>query len=559
MKVFIVDDHKSNRELCALMLNSVASDVSTYASGFELIEALTQAVELPDIIILDVMMPELNGFETAQLVRDSLPEKHIPIIFLTMLDDHITFDKCLSYGDDFIPKPVKRNVIISKVQAHSRIARMYKEAALQRDELRQFREQISYDYTVAESIFANLMEAMTVEVKNITGVGYVSTPYTVFNGDLIVLSRRPHGGIYAMIADATGHGLPAAISAIPATRAFFTMAAKGLPLGEIVTELNDTLNRFLPPGMMLAASLFEISANGLDVSWWGGGLPDAYVLNQAGDIDYRLTSRHMPLGVLTAKEFDATLAHFKLSPEQTIVTYTDGVTEASNTSGEQFGEERLEQVLAHAPDNIIRALYEAVHQFSGSQRADDLSILTIKALVSSQGTEEMIELSPKTTPSQFPIDSQLTFNHEMIRSTVLVSELRGYVKGFVPAGGHLDYISSVISELMANAIDHGLLQLDSSLKDDPDGFFEFYKLREQRLAELDSSAWIRIEMKYRPQQHSLSILLSHSGVGFDFDNTAEPSPLDATHGRGILLLNSLCESLHYSDGGKTVEAVYRLT
>ncbi|QTG90199.1 SpoIIE family protein phosphatase, partial [Vibrio furnissii] len=151
--------------------------------------------------------------------------------------------------------------------------KMHNEVTEQRDQLQHFREQVQYDYAISESIFSNLMEEMSAQVEHIFGIEYISTPSTIFNGDLIVVASRPYGGVYVMIADATGSGLPAAISTIPATRTFFSTAARGLSLGEIVTELNRSLESFLPTGMMLAASVFEVRANGFEVSWWGGGLP----------------------------------------------------------------------------------------------------------------------------------------------------------------------------------------------------------------------------------------------------------------------------------------------
>ena len=194
-----------------------------------------------------------------------------------------------------------------------------------------------------------------------------------------MVANRPHGGVYVMIADATGHGLPAAISAIPATRAFFSMALKGLSLGEIVTEMNEVLVRFLPVGMMLAASIFEVRASGFEVTWWGGGLPDGYILDEDGTIVRKLVSKHMPLGVLSAKEFETNLVHLKLEPNQKIVAYTDGVIEAQNEQGEQFSQDRLEDVL-RSGKSPIPTLYESVRGFAHKNIDDDLSILSLSYL-----------------------------------------------------------------------------------------------------------------------------------------------------------------------------------
>ncbi|PMK01186.1 fused response regulator/phosphatase [Vibrio sp. 10N.261.55.A7] len=554
MRILIVDDHLTNRELCRCLLTDVASHIDTFESGVGVVEAMKKMAELPDIILLDVMMPEKDGFTTAIEIREAFSENHIAIIFLTVLDDNTSYERCLALGDDFIAKPVERNVIIAKVQAHYRIVKIHKEVINQRDQLSHFHEQVQYDYSISESIFANLMEEMSSQVSHIFGVNYISTPSTVFNGDLIVVANRPHGGAYVMVADATGHGLPAAISAIPATRAFFTMAAKGLSLGEIVNEINNSLSKFLPMGMMLAASVFEIRANGFEVSWWGGGLPDTYVLDKKGKILRRLVSNHMPLGVLEPHEFETDIVHLTLEPDQQIVSYTDGITEAMNHEGEQFGQERLEVALekdkAHIP-----TIYDAVREFSNMKADDDLSILSMTFPIINGNDSE-------TEPKDFyyshiPLETTLNFPSHVLKSISVLSEVRQYLSGILNGGQHLDLVCSVLSELFANAIEHGLLDLESKLKEDPDGFFEFYQLREDRLKALRDDAWVKLHINFQPKEEMLTMELHHNGIGFDYENLNQEIANNQTHGRGIVLAAELCDSLQYSNEGRSVKATYR--
>ncbi|KHD26076.1 chemotaxis protein CheY [Vibrio caribbeanicus] len=555
MHVMIVDDHATNRELCRFMLGHIAEKTTLFENGQGVVSAMEQMDTLPDVILLDVMMPIKDGFTTAKEIRNAFPNIHIPIIFLTVLDDHASFENCLHYGDDFILKPVERSVLLAKVQAHYRIVRMHNEVTEQRDELRHFHEQVRYDYAIAESIFSNLMEEMSSQVNNIYGINYISTPSTVFNGDLIVVAHRPHGGVYVMIADATGHGLPAAISAIPATRAFFSMAAKGLSLGEIVSEINDALVRFLPMGMMLAASVFEIRANGFEVSWWGGGLPDGYVINPDGSIDRRLVSRHMPLGVLKPREFETDLVHMKLEPDQQIICYTDGVIEACNREGEQFGLERLEKALA-SPRPVIPVLYDSVRRFAHKKVDDDLSILSMKFPISS--TKEPDLKSEQININKVPIHSTLDFPAPVLRSVNVMTEVRQYLSGILYMGAHLDLVCSVLSELFANAIEHGLLKLDSSIKEQPDGFFLFYQMREERLKTLDDDAWLKLSLTYEPNEAQLMMVLEHNGEGFEYKPPQQGDGPPRSYGRGIMLAKALCSSLDYSCSGRCVTAVYSL-
>ena len=552
MRVMIVDDHETNRELCRYMLANVAETIDTFDDGENVVAAMQEMTVLPDVILLDVMMPIKDGFETAAEIRNAFPDHHIPIIFLTVLDDHDSFERSLALGDDFILKPVERSVLVAKVQAHHRIVTMHKEVLNQRDELQHFHEHVKYDYAIAESIFTNLMDEMSSQVNHIYGLNYISTPSTIFNGDLIVVANRPHGGIYVMIADATGHGLPAAISAIPATRAFFSMAAKGMSLGEIVTEINNSLVKFLPLGMMLAASVFEVRANGFEVSWWGGGLPDAYVLNSEGKIIRRLESNHMPLGVLKEHEFETNLVHLKLEPNQQIISYTDGITEAANLEGEQFGSERLEKVLQESK-NIISNLYDKVQKFTAKGTEDDLSILAMNFPISNGA--DLIEPMEAISMRSLPIKSVLNFPSKVLKDSVVMNEVRQFLMGIIPGGPHLDLICSVLSELFANAIEHGLLQLDSKIKDDPDGFFNFYLIREQKLSELSGDAFLELRLEFSPSESLLRMELEHNGEGFDYENFEDVNS-EQTYGRGIVLATELCESLQYSKQGKCVTAVY---
>ncbi|WP_076588247.1 ATP-binding SpoIIE family protein phosphatase [Vibrio ostreicida] len=552
MHVIIVDDHATNRELCGAMLSQVVDELTKFESGEGVVEAMEEMPSLPDVILLDVMMPIKDGFTTAQEIREAFPQHHIPIIFLTALDDLDSFERCMSLGDDFILKPVEKSILVSKVQAHFRIVKMHQEVRLQRDELSKFNEHVRYDYAIAESIFSNLMDEMSAQVKGIYGVDYISTPSTVFNGDLILVANRPHGGVYVMIADATGHGLPAAISAIPATRAFFSMAAKGLALGEIIRELNDVLGRFLPMGMMLAASVFEIRANGFEVSWWGGGLPDGYLLDKDGAILRKLVSTHMPLGVLKPHEFEGELVHLKLEPDQKIVCYTDGVIEAENEEREQFGQERLEASLA-VKRATIPTLFDAVRKFANRNVGDDLSILTMQFPISNNNE---VEAKPASFYlSKIATESTLHFPASVLKSVSVMGEVRQCLMGLF-TGHHLDLVCSVLSELFANAIEHGLLELDSKIKEEPDGFFTFYQLREDKLRVMPEHLWVTLSIQFDPSTRQLLMVMEHNGSGFDYVKYEKSIEKSTTHGRGIVLVSELCESMKYSKAGRCVKVVY---
>jgi anti-sigma regulatory factor (Ser/Thr protein kinase) len=260
----------------------------------------------------------------------------------------------------------------------------------------------------------------------------------------------------------------------------------------------------------------------------------------------------MPLGVLDSHEFENDIVHFKLEPDQQILCYTDGIIEAMNERGEQFGQERLEEVFKTGQTHIP-TIYDAVRQFSNMKAGDDLSILSM--------TFPIINGNDATKPSEdtyfssVPMQTTLNFPAPILKEVSVMSEVRQYLSGTLNGGQHMDLVCSVLSELFANAIEHGLLHLKSSLKEDPDGFFEFYQLREERLKELTNDAWVKLDLNYEPDAKRLTMDLEHNGEGFDY-HKLNMANSDQTHGRGIVLASELCDSLTYSKEGKRVSAVY---
>jgi CheY-like chemotaxis protein/anti-sigma regulatory factor (Ser/Thr protein kinase) len=552
MHVLIVDDQAVNRELCKAMLKSATETLSTFNDGEGLAEHLAQMESLPDVILMDVVMPKKDGFDAAKDIRAAYPDRHIPIIFLTALDDQSSFERCLILGDDFILKPVKRSVLVLKVQAHARISKMHNTMKDQHDKLESFQKSVEYDFMIAESIFNIFSEELTAHAEHIKGVNHLSTPMVLFNGDLMVFASRPHGGAYVLIADATGHGLSAAISTLPSARTFFSMAAKGMPVGEMVYELNREAERFLPAGMMLAASVFEIMSNGLDVSWWGGGLPDGFIVDESGNIERRLQSRHMPLGILEPDEFETDIVHLKLKPGQKIVCCTDGVVEAKNKHGEQFSEERVVEAIA-LPGDIIENIYQAVQNFVLDSVDDDVSLLTMEFPIVNNNPP--VSLGQPASYSPIRSHSRLVFPAALLRQENTMPQIRRFLAGLV-TGQHLDMMCSVLSELLANTIDHGLLQLDSSIKDEDGGFETFYQKRSTLLHHLDEHFEIYIDIDYDGSEQTVSFVLEHNGAGFD--SCAAESQLESTvtHGRGMMLMESLCDSVTYQSEGRRVLMVY---
>jgi len=115
----------------------------------------------------------------------------------------------------------------------------------------------------------------------------------------------------------------------------------------------------------------------------------------------------------------------------------------------------------------------------------------------------------------------------------------------------------VITELCANALEHGVLGLDSTLKEHVDGFGDYYAQREQRLAAV-VKGWLQVEVDGDGvgNEGRLQLQVRDSGDGFDSQGGDSNTRHAVPHGRGVELVRSLCDRVEYSDGGRCVTALY---
>jgi serine phosphatase RsbU (regulator of sigma subunit) len=202
------------------------------------------------------------------------------------------------------------------------------------------------------------------------------------SGDLIQTARGPEGQAYVFLGDFTGHGLPAALGALPASSVFLAMAAKGLPVETIAVELNRKLYQLLPIGYFCCAVLLELSADRRQLHVWNGGLPPILLRRRGASGYERLRSHSVPLGVLGEREFETEATSLPLHQGDVVYAYTDGLTEAEDLDGEMWGLERLETFLLRddLPSSKLPALIDAVLEHVNlAPASDDISIVELLA------------------------------------------------------------------------------------------------------------------------------------------------------------------------------------
>lgn len=202
-----------------------------------------------------------------------------------------------------------------------------------------------------------------------------------FCGDLMLFERTPSGALHVFLGDFTGHGLSAAIGAIPTADIFFAMTRKGCTLAEIVLEINRKLYRLLPMGQFCAAIAVALNPTRHAMEVWSGGAPPVLLLDSQRHIVGQVEANNFPLGAVKEERFNALPRQVELHGASHILLCSDGLVEARDAAGALFGDHDFGRLLwhpDHAEGSILDALRKGVIDFlSGMEPHDDISIMTL--------------------------------------------------------------------------------------------------------------------------------------------------------------------------------------
>lgn len=547
MRILVVDDQDLNRTMLQFMLEQEGYEVHLAENGQVAIDKFDDVK--PDLVLLDVIMPVLDGYETAPILKSKSGNIHLPIIFITALDDQKSMLQCLEVGgDDFLAKPFDKVVLSAKIKAHSRNRELSMQISEQNSALVYHSNQMDREHQIVEHIFSNALNNNNF-LDNI--VNFHLSPASMFNGDLFLANRSPIGGSYMLLGDFTGHGLAAAVGALPTAQTFFAMTAKGLSVGDIAKEINSQLLHLLPDDMFCAAAIVELSANGKAMSIWCGGMPELLLIDKNAGIQQRIPAQHMAMGILEDDEFELASINIEVNPDNRLICFTDGVIEAENPKGEMFGQERLESYYQLYPDSELDQVIATLSSFRGEmEQQDDVSMLQISCNPVPEQKEQKEDIIPPL-PWYFTV----TVSPTEIRETEPVTQILDMISAISGMGKHRSTLFLLLAELYNNAVDHGLLNMDSKIKDMEDGFFEYY-IRRQEAMDAFEEGEVTLTVRYVPEDKEVRLTVKDSGSGFDMEKLQDDKELSNEHGRGVSLIQELCERIEYSEQGTKVDVYY---
>ncbi len=563
MKILVVDDTEAVLLLMTRFVEALGHTAVVARNGLEAVEAWRS--QKPDLILLDMMMPVMSGAEAAAIIKQEAGGNWVPIVFVTGVGEENKLAEAIERAaDDYLNKPVNFRVLEAKLKAFNRTLELNRKVREQSARLADY-----YDRTEEEKrVVRHLMEQMVnAERLSDPQLEYWLTPAESLSGDLIAAARTPGKILHIMLADGIGHGIAAALNVLPLTQPFYSMTEKGYGLSDILVEMNNKVRQVLPVGRFVAVALIAIDETERCIEVWNGGMPTLHLLNADGDVWDTCQSFSLPLGVVPSHTMELMPVRHYFDRPGMVLAYSDGLVEARNRSGEAFGMPRLLDVVRkNTPGTCIDAARTALSDFlEGEAHHDDVSLV-----LASYGTEITRKQDGALLDGRGPISMAeveacddiawhytLMLGADELKYINTVPFMMTFVNNIHVLNGCQSDVFLILTELFVNALDHGVLRLDSAIKAGADGMEQYLLERMHRLAALQSG---RIEIDLVgvicKGQIVLRIRIKDSGDGFDWHRLqAKKAPL-AAHGRGISLVRSLCIGLQYQGIGNEVIAYY---
>lgn len=374
LKVLVADDNNFGRLMIRECLERSGHQAILAEDGIQAVELFDS--EHPDVVLMDVVMPRMDGFEAARRIRQSSHGANCPLLFLSALDDQASKIEGLSYGDGYIEKPIQFDMLLARLNSFFRQIIVNRQLTEQKIAAEQALQQLEEENEMGAYVLSRVLTSARSpdEIAQ-----YIVIPASRFSGDLVLYEHSQEGEIYVLLADAVGHGISAALNVFPLFQIFMGMAKKNLPLLEIVEEMNRTLKAIMPVDRFVSATFAHIHPSSRSVTLWNGGGPPALVVDGHGVIQQRFESRCPPLRLADEEHISQSIDVFTLAADQDLIFFSDGLAEIGRHSvseGMLIIQDRLH---GSRPGERFDCLVNYLtHPGEGMAAHDDASIVVVR-------------------------------------------------------------------------------------------------------------------------------------------------------------------------------------
>ena len=376
-KILVVDDEPDLEPLVLQrMRRRIRSGQYSFVfaqNGVEALERLRQEENI-DMVISDINMPQMDGLTLLEQIPKVDP--NVRSIIISAYGDMKNIRTAMNRGAfDFVTKPLDFDdlqITIDRTLAH---LVEWREALSSRDRLVSLENELNVASKIQQSILPTLFPS-----GEDFSVFASMEPAREVGGDFYDVINLSRGRIGMAIADVSDKGVPAALFMMSSRTLLKGSAIGNYEPGDVLKEVNDLLSEGNDAMMFvtLLYAIYDVTTGKL--TYANGGHPSPYVRRADGSVFALPLTGGVAMGVMEDLEYQQ--ESYEVQPGETVFMYSDGVSEAMNEHGEEFGADRMAEVLAANPtldpEEVNNAMFEAVRAFAGdTPQSDDITCLTL--------------------------------------------------------------------------------------------------------------------------------------------------------------------------------------
>ncbi len=380
--VLVVDDIAENRDVLSRRLKRQGYAVATTENGREALEKLHS--ETFDLVLLDIMMPEMDGYEVLQRLKADEALRHIPVIMISALSELDSVVRCIEMGaEDYLLKPFNPTLLkarigacLEKKRARDREQELAVVLHTQNNEMAAWRKAQEADLEVARTTQQAIVASALPRLDG-WQVETIYTPLIQVGGDVYGWRQLNDGTWLFWLADATGHGIAAALFTTLVALLFNHASTETKTAHEILTRVNAEFYGVLRGRSFMTACCAVIDRDGR-LSFAGAGHPPLLIRRRDGLVE-TVESRSSLIGIDPAIEIGETVE--TLAPGDVALLYTDGIYSLKSNERDRLTSSVFVDAFAHndvGTDFLPRLIAQLVQQSGGQGFDDDLSAIALR-------------------------------------------------------------------------------------------------------------------------------------------------------------------------------------
>lgn len=372
--IYIVDDEEINRIILREVFKRHPYEVHDFAGGHELLAAMQK--QPPDLLLLDVMMPDLDGYQVCEIIRRNSDWDDIPVIFVTAAATRDNLYQGLQTGGvDYLLKPIDKQEMRLRVEQHLRQRSLHRQVKEQK-------ERMEREIRTAQKIQYNLLPLPIINITPTLEFTYSYIPCETMAGDFLDCFTLDKDNWLFYMADVSGHGLASALVTVfikQFFRRWYEVGRQNFNLQDALKQLNHLFLSIDFNNMALTLFLGVLHAPTATIDWaFAGANARPMLINEEG-IEV-LNARGEAVGWFAKADWDVYTT--TIQPGQCLFLYSDAAVEIRNADHQELGEAGLVELIKnvdfyHSKDFF--GIMNGLREFSGETRfVDDLTMIALE-------------------------------------------------------------------------------------------------------------------------------------------------------------------------------------